>query len=454
MKKIWIAILIGILEMYTGTVLGKNLTERLCAVPGIVSVETDYDSVCGEYFRCFIRQPYDHNHPEKGSFRQQFCLLHRSDSAAVVFVMSGGAVDSLYWTEIATLLKANQVILETRYCGRSRPDSTIDWHTLTLRQIAADVHAVIKSLGTALYPSNYRVSTGNGQGGSEALFHKRYYPEDVRQTVLFNTPLCSNSPDKRVGRYQVRLGKPQKMFHGGGIKMGMNGGGFSFFPTSSELNYDIKDFQRYCFRHLDSLLPLFETYAGEHGLSFRRVGSSLRALQLTILEYRPAFFYRTVSKELIPDKEYDNPAFYFEHLIAVSDPARFCDSTLHAREPMAWLALTETGSYTHFVRPFREWVPKDIYDRSFLYAPDMPWETVAFRQEQNRDMKRWLKSEAKDILFIYGLSDIFAAAKVNLKKNDYCTLLVSTVQGMEVRIENFDWGTCNYLKEMICSGCR
>lgn len=124
--------MIGVLEMYTGTVQGKNLTERLNAIPEIVSVEAGCDSIYGEYFRCFIRQPYDHNHPEKGNFRQQFCLLHRSDSAAVVFVTSGGTIDSLYWTEAATLLKANQVILETRYCGRSRPDSTIDWHTLTL----------------------------------------------------------------------------------------------------------------------------------------------------------------------------------------------------------------------------------------------------------------------------------------------------------------------------------
>ena len=136
-------------------------------------------------------------------------------------------------------------------------------------------------------------------------------------------------------------------------------------------------------------------------------------------------------------------------MITVSDPARFCDSTLYAREPMSWLALNETGSYTHFVRPYREWVPKDIHDRSFLYASDMPWKNVTFRQEQTKDMKRWLRNEAKDILFIYGLLDIFAAAKVNLKKNDYCTLLVSPGQGLVVRIENFDWGTCNYLKDMI-----
>lgn len=31
--------MIGVLEMYTGTVQGKNLTERLNAIPEIVSVE-------------------------------------------------------------------------------------------------------------------------------------------------------------------------------------------------------------------------------------------------------------------------------------------------------------------------------------------------------------------------------------------------------------------------------
>lgn len=450
---VFVVVLLG-LSMNTGLAVCTDLPERLSSVPGIESVEVCYDTECGEYYRCFIRQPYDHEHPETGSFCQQFCLMHHSDSAAVVFVTTGGNLDSLYWSEAAVLLKANQVIIEPRFCGKSTPDSLVDWNILTMRQMAADVHAIIEILRTALYSGNYLVSTGSRQGGLVSLFHRRYYPEDVQQVILYNTPLCMDSPDNRVTRNQIKLGKPAKLFSGGGIKLGVGGGGFSFFPTGGELNYDIKDFQRYCFRHQDSLLPLFEEYCRERGLTFQRVGTSLRALQLTILEYRPAFFYKAVSKELIPYKDYDDPEFYFEHLVAVSDPVFFCDSSLHACEPMAWIALNETGNYRHFIRPYRKLLPENIEDHSYLYAADMPLETVVFQRKQMQEMRKWVQREAKDIVFIYGLLDIYSAARVNLKKNDSCTLLVHPGQGYDCRIEDFDWGTCNYLKDLIVSAYR
>ena len=69
-------------------------------------------------------------------------------------------------------------------------------------------------------------------------------------------------------------------------------------------------------------------------------------------------------------------------------------------------------------------------------------------------MQKWIQREAKDIIFIYGLLDIYSAARVNLKKNNSCTLLVDSNQGALCRIENFDWGTCNYLKDLIITAYR
>lgn len=454
MEKLFIFIWITSFVWKPDPVSGTNPVESLKALPEIKLVEEQYDSVYGKYFRCLIRQPYDHDHPEEGTFNQQFTLFYRSDSLPVVLVTCGGSLDSLYWTEAADLLKANQVMLETRYCGRSKPQEEIHWNTLTMQQIASDIHAVISTLKKGLFTRSYWVSTGRGIGGEEALHHKRHYPGDVQQTILYNTPLCYNAPDKRVSRYQVKVGKPAKLFNSGGIRLGANGGGFSFFPSSSELNYDIKDFQQYCFNHQDSMQILLEKYGREKGASFLRVGSLQKALQLTILEYRPAFFYKTVSKELIPYEDYDNVEFYFEHLISVSDPLVFSDSCLKLQEPIAWLALNETGTYEYFIRPFRKLLDEKISDHTYLYAADMPIEDIAFQEKKSKEMQKWIQREAKDIIFIYGLLDIYSAARVNLKKNNSCTLLVDSNQGALCRIENFDWGTCNYLKDLIITAYR
>lgn len=432
---------------------GMDLAGRLGAVPGVVSVEEGIDTVCGKFYRCLIKQPCDHERPDGGFFYQRFCLFYQSDSAAVVVVTTGGGLDSLCRSEAAVLLKANQVVVETRYCGESVPEGGVDWNTLTMKQVAADVHCVTEGLKT-VFPRNYFVSAGRGQGGLEALFHRRYYPQDVEQTILYNTPFCMGAPDKRVTRHQIRLGKPPRRFQGRGINLGANGGSFAFFPTFNELNYDIKDFQRYCFRHQDSLLPLFEAYGKERGMSFERVGSSLRALLLTVLEYRPAFFYRAVSRELIPYKDFDDPKLYFEHLVSVADPALFCDSSVVAREPLAWLALNETGSYEHFVRPYRGMLPKDISDRSYLYATDMPVAAAEFRQGQMKELAKWVQREAKGILFVYGLLDVYSVAKVNLRRNGSCTLLVDPGQGYDCRMMGFDRVTCSYLEDMLVSAHR
>lgn len=428
-----------------------HVPESLYSIPKIQSVEERHDPACGKYYRCLIEQPCDHDFPELGTFLQQIYILHRSDSAAVVFVTTGGKLGSTCWSETADLLQANQVMIETRYCGESIPSRGINWNTLTMRQIASDIHTIIDQLKKALYTHNYLITTGNKQGGLEALFHARYHPGDVHQTILYNTPLCTDSPDKRMTRYQVNLGKGGKLFSGGGLKLGTGNAGFSFFPTTSELNYTIKDFQTYCLKNQDTLLPFFEKYCTEQGYTFQRVTSSRRALQLCILQYRPAFFSKAISKELIPDKDYDNPGFYVEHLVSVADPSLFCDSSILAQEPIAWLTLNETGYYQHYTQPFRKLLFKDISDRSYLYPPDMQTTTVKFRRKQIKELTKWVQHEARNIIFIYGLLDIHSAARIDLKKNRFCSLFVSPVQGNNCRMDKFDNGTYNYLKDLIFS---
>lgn len=441
-------------SVYARGMSGSGLRERLYSVPGVKSVEECRDSACGTYYRCFIEQPRDHEHPERGTFLQQFRVLHHSDSAAVVFVTEGGQLDSLYWSEAAMLLNANQVIIETRYCGASVPDGNIDWNTMTMQQVAADIHAIIAGMKQTLYAGNYLVQTGKERGGQESLFHRRYYPEDVHQVILYNTPLCVNASDKRIARYQMDLGKSGKLFGGGGGRFGTGSATFSFFPTVSELNLDIKDFQLLCLNHQDSLLVLFEKYSRERGLTFSRVGTPARALQLTILEYRPAFFGKVVSRELIPYLDLENLRACFEHLVEVSDPAFFSDASVTARQAVSWLALNETGNYKYYTQPFRKVLFKDIQDRSYLYVADMRADEAVFRRKQVKEMVKWVQHEAKDILFVYGLLDVYSAAKVNVKKNNSCTRLVSPVQGRNCRFSGFEWGTYLYLQDFIVSGYR
>ena len=89
-----------------------------------------------------------------------------------------------------------------------------------------------------------------------------------------------------------------------------------------------------------------------------------------------------------------------------------------------------------------------------LYASGTLINVVEFNRKQMKEMARWVQREAKNIVFIYGLLDVYSAAKINLKRNASCTLLVSPVQDADCRIEAFDWETKNYLKDLIVSDYR
>lgn len=134
-------------------------------------------------------QPIDHANPDAGTFTQRVSLLHVDERAPRPMVIhTNGYEDNwgFYVGELAQLLAGNQVALEHRYFGDSRPAPT-DWQYLTVAQMAEDEHAVIAALHE-VYGGAF-LSTGGSKGAVTALAHRRAYPDDVAGSVLYSAPL-------------------------------------------------------------------------------------------------------------------------------------------------------------------------------------------------------------------------------------------------------------------------
>ncbi|HEV3324172.1 MAG TPA: hypothetical protein VG052_01160, partial [Puia sp.] len=91
-------------------------------------------------YELIIRQPLDHGHPEKGYFYQHATLLHKGLSHPTVMETQG------YWlsngrNEVEKMLDANDLNIEYRFYGKSKPDS-MQWEYLTIEQATADLHAI------------------------------------------------------------------------------------------------------------------------------------------------------------------------------------------------------------------------------------------------------------------------------------------------------------------------
>jgi hypothetical protein len=157
-------------------------------------------------------QPIDHDHPSAGTMHEEAVLIHRdtTDATPMVIYTTGYADDvGVDPIELTRLLSANQISIEHRFYGESFPastDGTYDWSKLTIRQMADDEHAIIDIL-RQVYDGEF-ITAGKGKGGQTAIFHRRFYPDDVAGTVAYVPSLSLGAPDPRYTAFFPSVGPP------------------------------------------------------------------------------------------------------------------------------------------------------------------------------------------------------------------------------------------------------
>jgi hypothetical protein len=172
-----------------------DIVTQLQHLPDVTYLSEDPHPPAG--FRLFnleIRQPIDHAHPSRGYF-EQHVLLYHVDVAAPMVVFTGGYFNYPYLSEPTAIVGGNQLSIEHRYFGDSRPVPT-DWHYLTIWQEATDEHHIDQVFKT-IYHAHW-IATGISKGGMTAIYHRRFYPSDYSGTFAWSSP---NDTDVRSTAY-------------------------------------------------------------------------------------------------------------------------------------------------------------------------------------------------------------------------------------------------------------
>jgi hypothetical protein len=175
-------------------------------LPGVHDVTaTPTQSLGYTYFVIHFEQKVDHEDPSSPTFLQEVSLLHHDELHYPMVVQTSG-----YWdyyrdraVELTAMLGANQISIEHRYFGESRPVPT-DWSKLTIEQMAADQHVIISAL-KKIYEGSF-ITTGGSKGGMTAIYHRRFYPDDVDGTVPYVAPISFGAPDPRYSPFLDTLG--------------------------------------------------------------------------------------------------------------------------------------------------------------------------------------------------------------------------------------------------------
>jgi len=331
-----------------------------------------------------IRQPLDHQHPEKGYYGQQVMLTHKDFNGPTVMNISGYSMPKGK-NEIVNMLHANELSIEYRYFGTSRPDSLL-WEYLTYDQVMSDLHR-INLLFRNVYQGKW-VSTGISRGGQTAIIYKYYYPEDVDIAVPYVAPMINGLEDKRIYDFLDTVG-------------------------SDDCRNRIAAFQVYLLKHEKEILEKLKWYSKGRRLEFSYLGTPGKAFEYTVLEY-PFSFWQVSNKtcEEIPiGKPVDE---HIDHLLDVSDLESFADKSMRDFQVHYYQAVMEGGYYGYDARPLKKYLHYIEPDNP---AGSFPPKSVTYKSFDSSFMDKiflWLDDQGNDFIYIYGGRDTWSACRVNV----------------------------------------
>jgi hypothetical protein len=410
--KIIIIILISFIQIYTQQT--NNLSElhqKLLTISDL-SVKSIYtDSNFSEAFEIFVTQPVDHLNPNNGpKFNQRIYLRHVDYNKPMILNNEGYGTNSKRRTELAKILQCNEMFVEHRYFGESKPDSSIGWEYLTIAQAAAD-HNRIVNLFKTIYTGKW-VSTGISKGGQTSIFFKYYYPDAVDVWVPYVAPLNLEKEDKRI---------------------------FSFLNSVGTENCreQMLEFQRAVLKNRESIIPMVKIHMEEKKYTFE-LGIE-KTLEYTVLEYPFAFWqWGYASCEEIPDANAE-PAELFKHLKTASSFSYFDSTSIATNLPFYYQAYTELGYYgyeTEDLADLLEYNNDNNYVSSFFFAPKDA--EMIFDENLMVNINDFIQNRGNNMLYIYGENDTWSASAVDIGANTNAVKMVKKDGSHRTRINSFE----------------
>jgi hypothetical protein len=389
----------------------KSNFEKLASIENVVIIEkrTSLDHF-DENYEIWFEQPIDHEDQSKGTFRQKVFLGFENNTAPVIVELQGYWIYTENAGELATHYNANQLTIEHRYFNESRPEK-IDWNTLTVENAAKDQENIITSIRNALFPDSKFISTGISKGCQTVMAHRSFFPENVDACVCYVGPLNYEREDPRVYEFLANVG------------------------TKEERDL-VKGFQDLCFENKDSLLDILSATAKEKDLSWE-FGEE-KALEYSILEYSFAFWQWGAKTSDIPGKDADPEAIY-KHLIDVVGYGFFEEKSVEGFQPYFWQALTEQGIYGYETAPFKQYLTtEEVYKFDWAFPDGI---TKKFDLKPMKEIKSFLDTKARKMLFIYGEYDAWSSTAVELADGAEARELYKFVKPKgdhKTRIKTFD----------------
>jgi hypothetical protein len=354
------------------------LTTFLGTVPGLTYQEIATQSAGYRAFLLTYEQPVDHGNPMAGTFKQQIVLHHRAKAAPMILYTSGYALfeyDGL--SELGESLQANQLSTEQRWFGPSKPEMVTpeSWNLVNIEQAAKDHHRIVQALEP--FYSGKWLSTGHSKGGMTSIFHRRFFPMDIDATVAYVAPISFAYPDPRYAPFLDHIGEEQ-------------------------CRTAIRTVQKNALMNFDAILAQAQA---AHGMTakFTRSGGLASALEKDIVALEWSFWQYASAAECAPFLTAPTDATGIYNLLAqwtgVGAPDEAYEDPLFLA--YQWQAATQLGMQSYATGHLAGLLKYESIQINQAPTGTMPVHNRAAMD----DIQNWVKTEASQMLFIYGESD-------------------------------------------------
>ncbi|MBR9922203.1 MAG: hypothetical protein GYB31_15295 [Bacteroidetes bacterium] len=358
------------------------LEQKLFEMPDVMFEKLDDSDPEALVYKIQVKQPLDHNNPEMGWFWQRAFLTHRGFDNPTLICTEGYNRPRNRTYELSLLLQSNQIDVEHRFFGTSRPDS-LDYRFLNLEQVTADLHK-INTLFKEIYAGKW-VSTGISKGGSTTIFYRYFYPEDVDVSIPYVAPINIAYEEPRIYQFLDTIG-------------------------TDACRKALLAFQKRLLKNREAVLPLIRFYSYGAGYEYTYLNLE-EAFEYAVLEYPFSFWQYGQDCAAIPDKT-TNLEDAVKYFLGVSDIGFFSDAPMVGYGSHYYQAATEMGYYGYETEDFKGLL-KALPMQPHPHAAFMPNKIeVPFDGSLLEAVNEWLPVNGDQFIYINGAIDTWSASAV------------------------------------------
>lgn len=381
-----------------------ELRHKLNNIEGITIWEIPARHHFTQAYHITLEQPLDHFDKTKETFKQHMYLSHVDEKKPFLMETCGyEAYDNT--KEIAKMTLGNQLVIEYRYFGLSKPNTT-DWQYLRNKQAVKDYHHINTEF-KKIYGGKW-ISSGVSKGGANCITYRSQYPNDVDVTVPYVAPIALKREDERTTTHINTIGE-------------------SWCRDSTYA------FQRRLLERRDEIIPLLKAYAKEKGQTYS-IGYDT-ALEYAAYEYTFSFWQWFGKCDKIPGVNATAQEI-FDHINNTVSWSFYNDKTIERLYPSYYQHMVELGYYGFQKKHIYDLIKVVKNPDNMFFVADAK-DIPKYNGDYMQKVWNYATNEGNNFIYIYGEYDTWTACAITPSSKLNSLKMVKKGATHGVRINNF-----------------